>query len=113
MTEQELEYDLSQMEIMEGETPPIPGDTEIIEKAISIVQAAMKDVRQEMLLIDRDGTPHVAYIMNLDYDNGIVYTFNTPSEDKERVAQLVEECLNAQIQEAMAPKRRGFLSLFR
>lgn len=93
MTKEEIaELDLELDSLVGDESPHQPdGDA-----AVKRVQAAMKDVKHEMLLVDEDGTSHIAYIMGMQMQGPkLQYDFSTPSEDKEKVARLIDECISA------------------
>lgn len=97
------DIDLSGLEGFEmpEEIPADSFDKDIYEKSLGLVQEAMKTVIQEMIVIDKQGEHHIAYITHLAYEDGkITFDFNTPSEKKDIVEKLVQECLEVQIKEA-------------
>ncbi|WJZ27912.1 head vertex assembly chaperone [Serratia phage 92A1] len=110
------DIDLSGLENFEvaEETPPDLSEAQIYEKSLGLVKEAMKNVIQEMVVIDKEGTHHIAYITHLEYTGGqVIFEFNTPSENKDIVQELAQQCLEAQIKEVMnRPKRKKLFGLF-
>lgn len=103
----ELDLDLSDLEVQE-DTPSSEGEFErterMFKKSLEIVQAAMENVIQEILITLEDGSSHVVYVTTLDIqpDGRVSLDFSTL--DQEKKAELtphVENCVKIQIQQAM------------
>ena len=93
MNKEEIaELDLELDSLVGDESPHQPN----MDAAVDRVREAMKDVKHEMLLVDENGVSYIAYIMGLNMEGPrLTYDFSTPSEDKDKVARLIDECLEA------------------
>ncbi|MEG1904773.1 MAG: hypothetical protein RR212_10270 [Bacteroidales bacterium] len=70
---------------------------EIEQKTKKILDEAMQDVIQELLINDEHDVPHLVYIHKVYWDNGLKVEFSTPEEDKEALIPLVHDAIYAQI----------------
>lgn len=98
MTEQEIKDIDLELDNLAGDTQPVESsDTKkALDEGYSKIQDAMKSVKHEMLLIDKQGKPHIAYIHGMHMlKNRFTVDFSTPSEDKNLVSSLIDECLAA------------------
>lgn len=71
------------------------------EEAHNLIKEAMKDVKQEMVIL-LDGENHLIYIhsINIDKKGQITFDFSTPSNDKKDVLiPHIEQCIKAQYQD--------------
>lgn len=111
-----FDIDLSELEQFTTveETPPVPSDKDLEDKAVSTIQEAMKNVVQEIVLIDKSGKSHISYVTKLCYeDNKVVFEFCTPSKEKDIVEQLTRECLEAQIKEVLNRPKKSLWNIFK
>lgn len=104
----ELDLDLSEFEVQE-ETPSSEGEFErterMFKKSLEIVQTAMENVIQEILITLEDGSSHVVYVTAIDIQPNGRVSLDFATLDEERKADLtphVEKCVTMQIQQAMA-----------
>lgn len=112
----DLDLDLSELEVQEQENPSSEGDLALeqrnFERSLKIVQDAMENVIQEILLTLEDGSAHMVYITKLDISPSgqVDLEFSTLEQDrKAELAPHVEQCVKIQIQQAMKeykPKKR-------
>ncbi|QPI13811.1 hypothetical protein MYO4S_00055 [Serratia phage 4S] len=111
-----FDEDLSELEqfTKAEEIPPAPSDKEIEDKAVATVREAMKNVIQEIVLIDKSGKSHISYVTKLAYEDGnVVFEFCTPSEEKDIVEQLTRECLETQIKEVLNRPKKSLWNIFK
>lgn len=64
-----------------------------------IIQDAMKDVVQELLIVDKQGKSHLVFIMGIKYNDGIEVDFNSPSGVTDELSELVHEAITAQFKQ--------------
>ena len=72
-----------------------------LEEAHGLIQEAMKDVIQELIIVDEEGEHHIVYIHNVEYDpdtKGIMVDYSTPS-DRDVVYPHIIKALTAQIKD--------------
>lgn len=84
----------------------------LFDKSYDLVQQAMENVIQEVLIELPDGTTHIVYITKLKAlkDGGIEINFNTPSEDrKPELYPIVEKCIQTQIEQATEERKRKLI----
>lgn len=77
---------------------------DIEQKTKSILDDAMKDVIQELLINDQNDVPHLVYIHKVYWDNGLKVEFSTPDENKDELTPLVHDAIFAQIKPNLPPK---------
>ncbi|UNA02404.1 hypothetical protein [Serratia phage SP1] len=116
MTEQEIkEIDL-ELDSLAGETQPVPDSSDTkkaLDDGYSKLQEALKTVKHEMLLIDKTGKAHIAYIHGMNMmKNQFVVDFSTPSEDKQLVSSLIDECLAAVAEDVLKSQSESKSSWF-
>lgn len=114
MTKSDIDLSgLEEFEVVE-ETPPSVSDEEIYQKSLETIQQAMKNVVQEIVLIDKQGKHHISYVTKLEYiDNMVVFEFCTPSEEKDIVEELTRECLEIQIKEVLNRPKKSLWNIFK
>lgn len=71
----------------------------IEDKAKSILDEALKDVIQEILILDEKGESHLVYIHKVFWNNGLRVEFSTPDENKDKLTPLVHDAIMKQIGE--------------
>lgn len=74
---------------------------DIEKQTNTILDEAMKDVIQELLINDEKDVPHLVYIHRVFWDNGLKVEFSTPDEDKEALVPLVHDAVYAQIKDQL------------
>ena len=74
------------------------------DKALEIVQDAMKEVKQELIIIDGNGVHHLVYIHDIVYNKGLDVKFSSMSTVTDELTELVEKAIMAQL-----PKRKKTL----
>lgn len=77
---------------------------DIEQKSKALIDEAMKDVIQELLVIDDQGASHMAYIHRVYWDNGLKVEFSTPDSDKEALIPLVHDAILNQISDIPKPE---------
>ncbi|ADJ55339.1 membrane-associated initiation of head vertex [Escherichia phage Lw1] len=70
---------------------------DIEQKTQNILDEAMQDVIQELLINDENDVAHLVYIHKVYWDNGLKVEFSTPDENKEALIPLVHDAIYAQI----------------
>lgn len=67
--------------------------------SIDVIKESMKEVIQELVVIDKNGQHHLVYIMNISYnhDKGLEVDFNSPSGVTDELSELVNKAIQAQI----------------
>lgn len=87
------------MEINDGvETP------RSLDEAQNLIREAMKDVRQELLIIDKSGNPHLVYVFDMHYHDGKLHVDYKSLVENDEIHSLVIEAMNAQIKQIMKEK---------
>lgn len=61
-----------------------------------IIDEALEDVIQEMLIIDEEGVSHLVYIHRVYWNNGLRVEFSTPDSDKDALIPLVHDAVMKQ-----------------
>lgn len=69
------------------------------QRTKEILDKALSDVIQELMIIDNSGNSHIAYIHRVFWDNGLQVEFSTPDGDKEALIPYVHAAMNEQIQQ--------------
>lgn len=73
-----------------------------LDEAHELIQEAMKDVIQELIVIDNKGEHHMIYVHGIEYNNGkIAIDYSTPS-DYDYVFPYVQDAIRLQIEEHAA-----------
>ena len=68
-----------------------------------IVKDAMKDVIQELIVVDESGVHHLVFVHKIEMVDGkLVVDFSSPSEYTSKLDGLVNDAMNAQIKELLA-----------
>lgn len=70
----------------------------------NILDEAMKDVIQELLINDKDDISHLVFIHKVYWDNGLKVEFSTVDEDKEALIPLVHDAILAQMSNIKMPE---------
>lgn len=70
----------------------------------NILDEALKDVIQEILITDEDGKAHLVYVHRIFWDNGLKVEFSTPDDNKEALIPLVHDAIFAQISDIPKPE---------
>ncbi|QFR55904.1 membrane-associated initiation of head vertex [Yersinia phage JC221] len=70
----------------------------------NILDEAMKDVIQELLINDKDDVSHLVFIHKVYWDNGLKVEFSTVDEDKEALIPLVHDAILAQMSNIKMPE---------
>lgn len=74
----------------------------IEQKTKNVLAEALKDVKQELLIIDEKDVSHLVYIHNIKWSNrGLEVEFSTPEENKEALSPLVHDAIYAQIKDTI------------
>lgn len=101
-----FDLDLSKLETVQ-DSPSSEGEEQrkerIFQESLKIVQQAMDNVIQEILITLEDGTSHLVYVTKLNWNNGQV-ELDFATLDSERKAELtphVEKCIRIQLEEAL------------
>lgn len=74
------------------------------QESKSVIDEALKDVIQEILINDENGKSHLVYIHRIFWSNGLKVEFSTPDENKEALIPLVHDAIYAQIQDIPKPE---------
>lgn len=105
---EDLDLDLTEVEVQD-ETPSQKGEFErterMFKKSLEIVQKAMENVVQEILITLEDGEEHIVYVTSLDLNERGQVSLEFSTLDESRKADLaphVEKCIKIQIQQAHA-----------
>jgi len=69
-----------------------------------ILDEAMKDVIQELLINDENDVSHLVFIHKVYWDNGLKVEFSTPDENKEELIPLVHDAILAQMSNVPMPE---------
>lgn len=69
-----------------------------------ILDEAMKDVIQELLINDENDVSHLVFIHKVYWDNGLKVEFSTPDDNKEALIPLVHDAILAQMSEVPMPE---------
>ncbi len=112
------DLDLTNFEIQE-DSPSYEGEFErserIFKKSLDIVQKAMENVIQEILVTLEDGSNHMVYVtlLRAEEDGRVTLEFSTLDESrKAELTPHVENCIKIQIQQALAEKKKKRFKLF-
>lgn len=74
----------------------------IDRKTKDVLAEALKDVKQELLIIDEKDVSHLVYIHNIKWSSrGLEVEFSTPEKDKEALSTLVHDAIYAQIKDSI------------
>lgn len=100
------------------ESPSSEGEEQrkerIFKESLKIIQNAMENVIQEILITLEDGSNHLVYITKLDWNNGqVIIDFATLDQDrKAELIPHVEKCIKIQIEEALAQRKKKRFKFF-
>lgn len=73
-----------------------------LDEAHTLIQEAMEDVIQELIVVDNKGDHHMVYIHGIGYNDGnVTVDFSTPS-DYNHVFPYVQDAIRLQIQQHAA-----------
>ncbi|QBX32720.1 head vertex assembly chaperone [Aeromonas phage Asfd_1] len=76
-----------------------------LEEAHALIKEAMKDVRQELLIIDKSGASHLVYVFDMHYHDGKLHVDYKAVRDSDEVHALVHEAIEAQIKHTMKEEK--------
>ncbi|UOX40420.1 head vertex assembly chaperone [Aeromonas phage GomatiRiver_11] len=75
-----------------------------LTEAHNLIKEAMKNVRQELLIIDKSGNSHLVYIFDMHYHEGKLHVDYKAVRDNDEVHALVHEAIEAQVKQIMKEK---------
>lgn len=82
-----------------------------LDEAHELIQEVMKDVLQEIIIIDEDGEHHLIYVHSIDRDpktGGVIIDFSTMS-DRDHVYPYLVDVMTMQINEALEDLKKQSL----
>ncbi len=114
----DFELELENLEV-DTESPSYEGEFErterMFKKSLEIVQKAMENVIQEILVTLEDGSNHIVYVtsLNIEDDGRVSLEFSTLDESrKAELVPHVENCVKIQIQQALTTVNKKRFKLF-
>nr|AFN69888.1 initiator of head vertex [Aeromonas phage Aes120] len=72
-----------------------------LNDAHALIQHAMENVKQELLIIDKSGKSHLVYIFDAHIHDGKLHVDYKAVNENDEIHQLVHEAMNAQINQIM------------
>ena len=75
-----------------------------LNDAHALIQHAMENVKQELLIIDKSGKSHLVYIFDAHIHDGKLHVDYKAVNENDEIHQLVREAMNAQINQIMKDK---------
>lgn len=75
-----------------------------LNDAHALIQHAMENVKQELLIIDKSGKSHLVYIFDAHIHDGKLHVDYKAVNENDEIHQLVHEAMNAQVKQIMKDK---------
>ena len=75
-----------------------------LNDAHALIQHAMENVKQELLIIDKSGKSHLVYIFDAHIHDGKLHIDYKAVNENDEIHQLVHEAMNAQVKQIMKDK---------